>query len=53
MIRRVTSYSSKIAFYQDEVSIVNIYAPTARTSTFIKETLVKLKAHIALHTVIV
>jgi exonuclease III len=39
--------------YQDEFSILNIYAPNARTVTFIKETLVKLKAHIASHTVIV
>ena len=30
---------------QEELSILNIYAPNAGESIFIKETLVKLKAH--------
>jgi exonuclease III len=43
----------KDKIFQQELSILNIYAPKTRANTLIKETLVKLKAHIAPHTIIV
>jgi exonuclease III len=43
----------KDKIFQEELSIVNIYAPNTREATFIKDTLVKHKAHIAPNTIIV
>jgi exonuclease III len=41
----------KSKMFQDDLSILNIYAPNARASTFIRDILVKLKAHIAHQTI--
>ena len=48
-----TLLSIKSTSYQDELSILNIYVPNARAFTSIKENLLKLKAHITPHTLIV
>jgi len=44
---------TKGKFHQDKVSILSIYAPNARISTFIREILLRLKTHIETHTIIV
>ena len=39
--------------HQDEISILNTYAPNTRAPTYIKEPLLKLKSHIKPHTLTV
>jgi len=43
-----TTYSSKYKSIriEDELSILNIYAPDARAATLVKKMLLKLKVHI-------
>jgi exonuclease III len=43
----------KVKIFQEDLSILKIYALNARAATFTKEILVKLKAHIAPHKIIV
>jgi hypothetical protein len=35
--------------YQDDISILNNYSPTAKTPTFVKGTLLNFKSHIKPH----
>ena len=41
----------KAKIYQEELLILNICAPNARATTFIKQSILKFNAHIAPHTI--
>ena len=45
----VISYLSQEEYINKKISILNIYAPNTKAPTFVKETLLKLKAHIRPH----
>jgi hypothetical protein len=51
--KKVSFILIKGKIYQEDLSILNIYAPNSRAPTFIKQTLLKFKAYIAPHTIIV
>jgi exonuclease III len=43
----------KLVIHQQEITILNLYAPNVSTPNFIKHKLKYLKAHIDCHTVVV
>ena len=51
-MEKETSHSPKEKIYQDDISVLNTYIPTARAPMFIKEILLKLNSHIEPHTLI-
>jgi hypothetical protein len=52
-MRKDTPYMLKKKPTKRKISILKIYAPNARASTLIKESLIKLKTHVENHTIIV
>jgi hypothetical protein len=49
---RRTCHINQEKIHHNDVSVLNIYTPNASAPTFIKYTLLKLKSHIKLHTLI-